>query len=89
MYKKIDDGLQYAFASSAKQKKTLDDIIIAVKLNLALAYLKLGDGPNCTEECKKVLERDASNEKALFRLGQVVFVVIPIDILGLSVAKRS
>ncbi|VDP85682.1 unnamed protein product [Echinostoma caproni] len=52
-------------------QKTLNEMMIAVHLNMALAYLKLGDAQNCTEKCKKVLESDSSNAKALFRLGQV------------------
>ncbi|TPP62527.1 Peptidylprolyl isomerase [Fasciola gigantica] len=70
LYKRLDDDLQYVGAVGVNQQKTLNDVTIAVQLNLALAYLKLGDAQGCTEKCKRVLERNASNEKALFRLGQ-------------------
>lgn len=71
LYKRLDEDLQYIVANGVAEQKTLTQVITAVQLNLALAYLKLGDAQNCTEKCNKVLETDASNEKALFRLGQV------------------
>ncbi|KAF8569695.1 hypothetical protein P879_03189 [Paragonimus westermani] len=70
LYKRLDEDLPYVLANGVAEQKTLTELTTAVQLNLALAYLKLGDAQSCTEKCKKVLESNASNEKALFRLGQ-------------------
>ncbi|CAL8086214.1 unnamed protein product [Calicophoron daubneyi] len=70
LYKRLDDDLQYIIANGVEEQKTLTEIMNAVRLNMALVYLKLGDAKSCTEKCKKVLDVCASNEKALFRLGQ-------------------
>ncbi|KAF7234217.1 hypothetical protein EG68_12321 [Paragonimus skrjabini miyazakii] len=70
LYKRLDEDLPYVLANGVAEQKTLTELTTAVQLNLALAYLKLGDAQSCTEKCKKVLENNASNEKALFRLGQ-------------------
>ncbi|CAH8610578.1 unnamed protein product [Dicrocoelium dendriticum] len=70
LYQRLDSDLQYVVANGVSDQKTLNDVINAIRLNLALVYLKLGDAQNCSDKCKKVLESNASNEKALFRLGQ-------------------
>ncbi|CAH8493666.1 unnamed protein product [Heterobilharzia americana] len=69
LYKRLDDELQYIVASGPDQLK-LSEIVAAVRLNSALAYLKLGKPDKCIEFCKKVLDTSPGNEKALFRMGQ-------------------
>ncbi|CAH8838073.1 unnamed protein product [Trichobilharzia szidati] len=70
LYKRLDDDLQYIIANGPKEQTELSEMIVAVRLNSALAYLKLDEPDKCIEFCKKVLEMFASNEKALFRMGQ-------------------
>ncbi|VDQ12078.1 unnamed protein product [Trichobilharzia regenti] len=71
LYKRLDDDLQYIIANGPKEQTELSEMIVAVRLNSALAYLKLDEPDKCIEFCKKVLDMFASNEKALFRMGQV------------------
>ncbi|TGZ75938.1 hypothetical protein CRM22_000105 [Opisthorchis felineus] len=70
LYERLHDDLQYIIPNGVEEHKILTGVITAVRLNMALVYLKLGDANNCSEKCNKILETDPSNEKALFRLGQ-------------------
>ncbi|CAH8500966.1 unnamed protein product [Schistosoma bovis] len=71
LYKRLDDELQYIVANGPAEQKELSAVIVAVRLNLALSYLKQCKPDKCIEFCKKVLDVFCNNEKALFRIGQV------------------
>jgi FK506-binding protein 4/5 len=45
------------------------EIEIPVCLNLGLSYLKLKDYPLAIKYCTQVLDKDADNDKALYRRG--------------------
>ncbi|CAH8498175.1 unnamed protein product [Schistosoma guineensis] len=70
LYKRLDDELQYIVANGPTEQKELSAVIVAVRLNLALSYLKQCKPDKCIEFCKKVLDVFGNNEKALFRIGQ-------------------
>ncbi|CAH8503730.1 FK506-binding protein 5, variant 2 [Schistosoma haematobium] len=70
LYKRLDDELQYIAANGPTEQKELSAVIVAVRLNLALSYLKQCKPDKCIEFCKKVLDVFGNNEKALFRIGQ-------------------
>lgn len=59
----ITDGL--------KERAAMDKMIIALHLNMALVYLKLKKTEECVEHCEKIFIMDMTNEKALYRMGQV------------------
>ncbi|XP_018650454.1 putative immunophilin [Schistosoma mansoni] len=70
LYKRLDDELQYIVANGPAEQKELSAVIVAVRLNLGLTYLKLCKPDKCIEFCRKVLDVFGNNEKALFRMGQ-------------------
>uniref|UniRef100_A0A0X3NYG1 peptidylprolyl isomerase n=1 Tax=Schistocephalus solidus TaxID=70667 RepID=A0A0X3NYG1_SCHSO len=70
MYSKLLSELLYVITDGVKEKQTLDQEMIAVHLNLALSFLRENNPTGAIENCDKVLDFDASNEKAQFRKGQ-------------------
>ncbi|KAL7062698.1 hypothetical protein AAHC03_01066 [Spirometra sp. Aus1] len=70
MYIKLLGELLYVITDGVKEKQTLDQEMIAVHLNLALSFLRENNPTGVIDNCDKVLDFDASNEKALFRKGQ-------------------
>ncbi|BHF59590.1 FK506-binding protein 5 [Sparganum proliferum] len=70
MYIKLLGELLYVITDGIKEKQTLDQEMIAVHLNLALSFLRENNPTGVIDNCDKVLDFDASNEKALFRKGQ-------------------
>ncbi|VDN11931.1 unnamed protein product [Dibothriocephalus latus] len=70
MYINLLGELLYVVTQGVKEKQTLDQEMIAVHLNLALSFLRENNPTGIIDNCDKVLDFDASNEKALFRKGQ-------------------
>lgn len=71
MYTALADEVLYIVTDGMKEKGVMDKNTVAIRLNMALAYLKLKQYRRCLEECDKILEIDASNEKCLYRKGEV------------------
>lgn len=57
----------YSEEEETERKK----VLLAIKLNMSLVYLKLEASHEAKTECDKVLEMDENNVKGLFRRGQV------------------
>jgi FK506-binding protein 4/5 len=55
----------------AEDASARTELITQGRLNMALCYLKQGENLQARDECTKVLETDPTNEKGLFRRGQV------------------
>ncbi|CAG0915937.1 unnamed protein product [Notodromas monacha] len=55
-----------------EEKKSRNEVLLAVRLNLGLVALKLGEERESVEHCSKALDIDSSNEKAYFRRGQAL-----------------
>ncbi|VDK36225.1 unnamed protein product [Dibothriocephalus latus] len=70
MYNKLLSELLYIVTDGVKEKQILDQEMIAIHLNLALSYLRENNPAGVIENCDKVLDFNASNEKALFRKGE-------------------
>ncbi|KAH3742590.1 heat-shock protein 70 [Pelomyxa schiedti] len=62
--------LQSMFDLSAEEKQNVDDLLCTLYLNLSLCYLKLDKPQKAIENCHKVVEKQSTNVKALFRRGQ-------------------
>ncbi|VDM05489.1 unnamed protein product, partial [Schistocephalus solidus] len=80
MYIKLLGDLLYVITDGVKEKQTLDQEMIAVHLNLALSFLRGKNPTGVIDNCDKVLDIDASNEKALFRKGQVTAFLLRGDV---------
>ncbi|KAI8140055.1 hypothetical protein BJV82DRAFT_520896 [Fennellomyces sp. T-0311] len=64
------------------------ELVIAIQGNIAMCYLKLREWNNAIEVCKKVLERDPSNIKAYYRIGQASIELVEFD-EGLAFVQRG
>lgn len=69
-YKKIPEYLAEEVFDLEKDKEYADKLQLAAHLNLSMCNLKLKNYNESRDNCKKVLEFDAKNEKGLFRMGQ-------------------
>lgn len=74
LYDKLYQDVPYIVTKGNEQTKILMDLKNVVRLNLALAHLKLRNWDRSIALCEEVLKECPSNEKALFRLGEVSFV---------------
>lgn len=70
VYQKVFKYLNTESEFTDDLKKERDSLLVAVRLNLALCYLKTNENFLVKEQCDEALELDSQNEKALFRRGQ-------------------
>ncbi|XP_077453405.1 peptidyl-prolyl cis-trans isomerase FKBP4 [Stigmatopora argus] len=78
-YKRIVSWLENESGLSEEEEKVAKALRLAAHLNLAMCYLKLKEPNNALENCNKALELDESNEKALFRRGEALFIMKEFD----------
>lgn len=71
-YKKIIDYLESENAEGETAEK-VKSLILAAHLNTSMCNLKLQKYAEAQKNCDKALEKDARNEKGLFRRGQALF----------------
>ncbi|XP_042562703.1 peptidyl-prolyl cis-trans isomerase FKBP5 [Clupea harengus] len=69
-YQRIVSWLEMECGVSKDQQQAIQDLLLVAHLNLAICYLRLRDFSNVVENCNKVIETDADNEKALYRRGE-------------------
>ncbi|XP_051931446.1 peptidyl-prolyl cis-trans isomerase FKBP5 [Hippocampus zosterae] len=69
-YRRIVSWLEMEFGQALEQQKRINDFLLSSYLNLALCFLRIQDFSLVVENCNKVIEQDASNEKALYRRGE-------------------
>ncbi|PVD33481.1 hypothetical protein C0Q70_04737 [Pomacea canaliculata] len=69
-YKQVISYLEYETSLTGEEKEERDALILSSHLNLAMCHLKLKEYSEAEEACKKALEMDSKNVKALFRRGQ-------------------
>ncbi|XP_054641438.1 peptidyl-prolyl cis-trans isomerase FKBP5 [Dunckerocampus dactyliophorus] len=69
-YQRIVSWLEMECGSGLEQQKCINDFLLTAHLNLALCFLRIKDFSLVVENCSKVIEMDACNEKALYRRGE-------------------
>ncbi|XP_061641740.1 peptidyl-prolyl cis-trans isomerase FKBP5 [Phyllopteryx taeniolatus] len=69
-HQRIISWLEMECGNGLEQQKQINDFLLAAHLNLALCFLRIQDYSLVVENCNKVIELDASNEKALYRRGE-------------------
>uniref|UniRef100_A0A1A8NEF4 peptidylprolyl isomerase n=2 Tax=Nothobranchius TaxID=28779 RepID=A0A1A8NEF4_9TELE len=69
-YQRIISWLELECGSGMEQYKKIQDYVMTAHLNLALCFLRLKEFSQVVDNCNKVIEQDASNEKALYRRGE-------------------
>ncbi|KAK1784986.1 hypothetical protein P4O66_018421 [Electrophorus voltai] len=78
-YKRIVSWLEHESGLQGEEEEKAKALRLAAHLNLAMCYLKLHEPSPAFENCDKALELDTSNEKALFRRGEALFVMKEFD----------
>ncbi|XP_046840360.1 inactive peptidyl-prolyl cis-trans isomerase FKBP6-like isoform X2 [Xenia sp. Carnegie-2017] len=71
--KKYDKGIRILEGSrlrNSSEEKQMNDLLLLLFMNAALCSLKLGQGNRTKKYCRKALEFDPKNIKAMFRLAQ-------------------
>ncbi|XP_018621361.2 peptidyl-prolyl cis-trans isomerase FKBP4-like isoform X6 [Scleropages formosus] len=74
-YKRILAWLAHESDRSEPHGKEVRALRLAVRLNLAVCYLKMQEPAQAAENCNTALELDDCNEKALFRRAQACFAM--------------
>ncbi|KAG5274634.1 hypothetical protein AALO_G00138450 [Alosa alosa] len=69
-YQRIVCWLEMECGVSKQQQQAIQDLLLVAHLNLALCYLRLQEYSHVIDNCNKVIEMDADNEKALYRRGE-------------------
>lgn len=69
-YLSVVNLLEYSNPMDDKYKSDFEKQLISGRLNSALVHLKLGQNAESAKQLEKVLEKDPSNVKALYRLAQ-------------------
>ncbi|KAI7905871.1 uncharacterized protein BX663DRAFT_558468 [Cokeromyces recurvatus] len=69
-YKKGRDYIKDLWNCEYEQLEQCRYLMVALHLNVAACYLKLKNFEYAIEVCKKALDRDSSNLKAYYRIGQ-------------------
>ncbi|XP_077384949.1 peptidyl-prolyl cis-trans isomerase FKBP5 [Festucalex cinctus] len=69
-YERIVSWLEMEFGNGLEQQKRINDFLLSAHLNLALCFLRIQDFSLVVDNCNKVIDLDASNEKALYRRGE-------------------
>ncbi|KAL6054443.1 Peptidyl-prolyl cis-trans isomerase fkbp4 [Balamuthia mandrillaris] len=71
-YKQAASYVESDYSFSEEEKQQSKPLKVACYLNMAACDLKLQDWQNCVKNCKKVLELEPCNVKALYRRGQAL-----------------
>uniref|UniRef100_A0AAY4AA54 peptidylprolyl isomerase n=1 Tax=Denticeps clupeoides TaxID=299321 RepID=A0AAY4AA54_9TELE len=66
-YQRIVSWLEMECGVGKDQQQTIQHHLMVAQLNLALCYLRMREFSHVVDNCNKVIELDADNEKALFR----------------------
>lgn len=74
-YKRIVLWLEHESGFQEEDEKKAKALRLAAHLNLAMCYLKIQEPSPALDSCDKALELDSTNEKALFRRGEALFVM--------------
>lgn len=69
-YRKARDYIKDLWNCEPEELEQCRFLIVAIQLNIAACYLKLKNYEYAIEVCKRALDRDSSNIKAYYRLGQ-------------------
>ncbi|XP_061687606.1 peptidyl-prolyl cis-trans isomerase FKBP5 [Syngnathoides biaculeatus] len=69
-HQRVVSWLEMELGSGLEQQKEINEFLLAAHLNLALCFLRIQDYSLVVENCNKVIEIDACNEKALYRRGE-------------------
>jgi len=64
---------------TAAEMAELKAVEAATRSNLAICFVKLGDGPKALEQCGQVLAKDPAHGKALFTKGRALLLVKDLD----------
>jgi len=74
LYEKSASYIEYDSEFTEEEKSKRNGLMLSLKLNLALCYLKMADPAGVITECDKALEIDPKNEKGLYRKGQALML---------------
>ncbi|KAL4645833.1 peptidyl-prolyl cis-trans isomerase FKBP5-like [Arapaima gigas] len=69
-YQRIVSWLELECCLQEEQQQAVRALLLVAQLNLALCYLRLHEYAHVVDNCNKVIELDAKNEKALYRRGE-------------------
>ncbi|XP_030214770.1 peptidyl-prolyl cis-trans isomerase FKBP5 isoform X5 [Gadus morhua] len=69
-YQRIVSWLEMECGVGEEQQRKIQEFLLLSQLNLALCYLRLQEFSHVVDNCNKVIELDATNEKALYRRGE-------------------
>ncbi|KAL2090962.1 hypothetical protein ACEWY4_013225 [Coilia grayii] len=69
-YQRIVSWLEMECGVSEGQQQAIQELLLVAHLNLALCHLRLREYSHVVENCNKVIDIDADNEKALYRRGE-------------------
>nr|AFJ24727.1 peptidyl prolyl cis trans isomerase FKBP-1 [Schmidtea mediterranea] len=74
LYERSISYIEYDSEFNDEEKVLRNNLLLSLRLNLALCYLKSSDCVKTIEECDKALELDPASEKALYRKGQALIM---------------
>ncbi|KAJ3601859.1 hypothetical protein NHX12_029621 [Muraenolepis orangiensis] len=69
-YQRIVSWLEMECGVGEEQQRKIQEFLLMSQLNLALCFLRLQEFSHVVDNCNKVMELDAKNEKALYRRGE-------------------